>query len=126
MVALVASSVALGADYKQVMETMGFVERSVRAEVGSISSGGDSFTAAYLPSYGLSFQVRKFYGNPAADMTRNLSTVLTALAPTVRGLDPAEWVSVGLSSTSPKYVLLVRVRPASPTAVEVWLDGVKQ
>lgn len=83
----------------------------------------------HIPGYGYHFAARATFEE--LDVAETIDTVvnlLVTLAPTMRGLDPGDWLSVfyrGRVGFTAKYDLVVRVRWDDTSIVEVWRDGVQ-
>ena len=97
---------------------------------GAIEAGALAVVSQYIPEYGLQVNAFTYEGEAEDELKREtLISLVTGLASTIKGLDPNDWVSVGLtrnSFTDKRTLLLVRVKPSQPESLEVFVNGEKQ
>lgn len=123
------SSYAFAADIAQITET----GKPLSGAIEELSSDFSSaFAGGYIPGYGLSFvgtfaPYNMLSESETAPLIEATQGVLAGLAPTVKGLNPGEWVSITATvAQSPATYITIRVKPDQPDSLEVWVDGVKR
>jgi hypothetical protein len=117
---LVMLSTALAFDLQQI-------NRSRSALVGAINGvlEGSEGTWQYVPGVGLVIALRNLNDARKADaLLPILRQVLVSLGTTVQGLDPEDWIL--LAYRNDQLELVMRLKPARPDSLEVFVNGVKQ
>lgn len=118
--ALAAASPALAGNYSQLNATTKTLAGALQGEFDNGVSG----VRSYLPGYGYQISMWNALGSDdAKSAATRITTILKQLAPTVRGLDKTEWLSVTFKGSDAKlndYELLVRWRAGK---IERLLNG---
>lgn len=97
---------------------------------GAIEAGSLAVVSQYLPGYGLQINAFTYEDSTEDELNREtLVGLVTGLAGTINGLDPNDWVSVGLTRNTfsdKRTLILVRVKPTKEESLEVFVNGNKQ
>ena len=109
------------------------VTKSARPLLDALESQGEEYiipyaNAAYIPDYGLQVlvtYVRPFDEIDLETLQRILEQLLSGAASNIEGLNKGDWVSIALNAQPPASYLVVRLRPDTPSSLEVWVDGQK-
>jgi hypothetical protein len=120
---ILLAALALGnvraADVQAVTSTQGALEGALEGALKRPVS-----VTQYVPGYGLHLAMLEGITTSQDEAISTIKGLLVALVPTVKGLDPSDWVSVGYLENG--WQIIVRVRPFDLTVIEVWVDGVQR
>lgn len=96
---------------------------------GAIDSLFDAVITQYVPGYGLQINARWIGSYELEDYIDRITGIVVGLAPTIKALQPNDYVSVAFSLRGfggPIEYGLVRIQPSQPDSLEVWVNGAQR